>query len=92
MLSNVFDEEIESMNAQKLLNRIYRPNKLKNMISHQRGQSREMKIRQTRKAIATLKTLLCMVDNNSTTTSKAAGIMAAMCESISTLVEYKAEL
>ena len=90
MLIRIFGDEIEAINARKILNQIFRPHELRAMISEQQGQ--EVRIRQTRNAIKTLKSLLRTVDNNSTTPSKAAEIMAAMSESIATLANYEAEL
>ena len=90
MLIRIFGDEVEAANARKILNRIFHPHELKGMIAEQQGQ--EVRIRQTKNAIRMLKSLLRTVDNNSTSTSKAAEIIAAISESIATLANYESEL
>ena len=90
MLIRIFGDEVEATNARKILNRIFHPHELKGIIAEQHGQ--EVRIRQQKNVIRMLKSLLRTVDNNSTSTSKAAEIIAAISESIATLANYESEL
>ena len=90
MLIRIFGDEVEATNARKILNRIFHPHELKAMTAEQHGQ--QVRIRQTKNAIRMLKSLLRTVDNNYTLPNKAAEIIAAISESISTLANYEAEL
>ena len=92
MLKRVFHDDVQSINARKLLYRIRRPQALKDIIKGPPGQDRELRIRQNARAIETLETLIRTVENGTTTTSRGLEIIADISEAIVVLRENRTEL
>ena len=92
MLDRVFHNDIQSLNARRMMSRITRHQELIDLVNGPTELTRALKLQQNDQAINTLMILLRKVDNHSTSTSRTVTIIAEIVEAITVLQDNRSTL
>ena len=92
MLNRVFHNDVQSLNARRMMSRITRHQELKDLVNGPPELTRALKLQQNEQAINTLTILIRTVDNHSTSTSRTLTIIAKISEAIAALQDNRSTL
>ena len=92
MLDRVFHNDIQSLNARRMMSRITRHQELIDLVNGPPELTRALKLQQNDQVINTLTILLRTVDNHSTSTSRTVTIIAEIVEAITVLQDNRSTL
>ena len=92
MLDRVFHNDIQSLNARRMMSRIKRHQALRELVNGPPELTRALKLQQNEQEINTLTILIRTVDNNSISTNRALTIIAEISEAIAVLQDNRSNL